>query len=880
MRMSNYSKSYKFIYLIIAVFLIAFLFPLTAENIITPKDFFGYKPGSDRMLMDYNELINYLKKLDQASSELKMFKIGESPLGKPMYLTFISSRENINDLDNLKKINKQLALDPKIPDQELQQIIDKGKVFLLATLSMHSNEVGPSQSAPLIAYQLINSEDSNINQWMEDVVYMMVPCHNPDGMDMVVEHYRKYKGTKYEGASLPGIYHKYVGHDNNRDFVTLSQSDNRAVARIYNQEWFPQVMVEKHQMGSGSVRYFVPPMHDPIAENVNASLWNWTWVFGSNMNTYMTKKDMAGVSQHYLFDDYWVGSTETALWKNVISLLTEAAGVKHATPIYIEENELQGYGKGLAEYKKSINMPLPWEGGWWRLSDIVDYEIASTMSMIKTSSLRREDILKFRNKMCRESVELGKTEPPYYYIFPQDQHDQSELVAMINLLREHNVNVYKLNSNIILNKRQLSKGDLVVPLAQPFQAFIKEVLEAQKFPVRHYTKNGKIIKPYDIASWSLPLHRGIKSYEINDGLHKQIDDNLVKIDTPYSLKSSVPKEYEMVVLTANRNESYSAIFSAIELGLDVKRLKSPTRINGQKIPAGSFVIKSSWGKANKIEQILNQLKVNPIFLKDKIDLKTEKIELPKIGLVESYFHDMDAGWTRYIFDKYSIPYDIIRPGDFSEADLNNYQTLVFPDENETVLKEGKYRRGKRKILSSYPPEYTKSMGKDGVNKLMRYIDNGGKVISWGRSTRLFEGIQKIKKDDELVEEFQLPFRDISQELKKSGLYCPGSLMKIKLVNDHPLTLGMQDEIGIFSRGRPVFSTSFPDFDMDRRMIGKYVDDNILMSGYCENEKLVADKTCLLWLKKGDGQLILFGFQPQFRASTQSNYKLIFNAILL
>ncbi|MCD4665929.1 MAG: hypothetical protein K8R68_11720, partial [Bacteroidales bacterium] len=483
----------------------------SAAEIKTPEKHFGFKPGADRMLFTYENLIKYLQKLDAKSSRLEIREIGLSPMNKKMYIAFFSSEENIKNLDALKAINKRLALDPNIPDSDRKNLVNKGKVFFLATLSMHSGEVGPSQAAPLIAYDLVTTEDQQILKMLDDVVYMMVPCHNPDGMDMIVNHYNKYKGTKYEGSSMPGVYHKYVGHDNNRDFVTLTQSDNRAVAQIYNTDWFPQVMVEKHQMGSGTARYFVPPMHDPIAENIDAAVWNWTWVFGSNMVTDMTKEGLAGVSQHYLFDDYWPGSTETCLWKNVIGMLTEAASVQYAKPVFVEPNELKGYGKGLSEYKKSINMSLPWQGGWWHLSDIVEYEIVSTMSIIKTSSLRREDILKFRNDVCKRDVNRGKTQPPYYYILPLKQHDKSELIDLVNLLKDHGVNVYSLSAPFTLSDRNFFQGDFVIPLAQPYRPFIKEVMEHQQFPVRHYTPGGKIIKPYDITSWSLPLHRGVKA---------------------------------------------------------------------------------------------------------------------------------------------------------------------------------------------------------------------------------------------------------------------------------------------------------------------------------------------------------------------------------
>ena len=160
-------------------------------------------------------------------------------------------------------------------------------------------------------------------------------------------------------------------------------------------------------------------------------------------------------------------------------------------------------------------MLLPWEGGWWRLGDIVEYEMASTMSIIKTASLYREDILDFRNRMCREQVAMGKTEAPYYYIMPEEQHDQGELVNLVNLMKEHGVDVYKLSDQTVLDGKVYKKGDVVIPLAQPFRAFIKEVMESQEFPARHYTPGGELIKPYDITSWSLPLHRYVTSNEID-----------------------------------------------------------------------------------------------------------------------------------------------------------------------------------------------------------------------------------------------------------------------------------------------------------------------------------------------------------------------------
>jgi hypothetical protein len=292
---------------------------LASAEIATPEEHFGFMPGADGHLIDYQQLIDYLRELDDASPRLLLEEAGESPLGRKMYVLFISSEDNISRIARLRDINERLALDPEIPSAERDGLIEEGRVFFLATLSMHSGEVGPSQSLPIIAYDLVTAESGEVREWLDDVVYMALPCHNPDGMDMVVDHYRKYLGTKYDGASLPGVYHKYVGHDNNRDFVILSQKDTKVVAAIYSTIWYPQVMAEKHQMGSTGVRYFVPPNHDPIAENIDAGIWNWMGLFGMNMIKDMTAAGQAGVAQHYLFDEYWPGSTGTCNWKNVIS---------------------------------------------------------------------------------------------------------------------------------------------------------------------------------------------------------------------------------------------------------------------------------------------------------------------------------------------------------------------------------------------------------------------------------------------------------------------------------------------------------------------------------------------------------------------------------
>ncbi len=849
------------------------------ENGLTaPKDFFGFNPGDDRKMFLYEELIEYLDLLQNQSDMMKMVEHGESPMGRPMYIGFVSSAENIANLDRLQEINRRLALDADIPPAELEELIDEGKTFVLVTLSMHSTEVAPSQAAPLMAYNLITGTGSNPGH-LDNVVFMMVPCHNPDGMNMIVEHYRRYLDTPYEGSSLPGVYHKYVGHNINRDFVTLTQTDNQAVADIYNRDWFPHVLVEKHQMGSTGPRYFVPPNHDPIAQNVDELVWNWTWVFGSNMARDMTASGLKGISQHYLFDDYWPGSTQTSTWKNVISLLTEAASVQLATPIYIEANELRVFGKGLSEYKKSINFPAPWPGGWWRLEDLVTYELESVYSLVKTASLHREDILEFRNEMARREINKGLPKPPFYYVLPREQHDQGELISLLKLMDRHGINIYQMDNDAVMEGLFIREGDFIIPLAQPFRAFIKEVMESQEFPVRRYTPGGEMIRPYDITSWSLPLHRGVLSHEINT----PYKNDLVQYSriNPYELHVSrgVPGDITHLLFPANKNHSYKAAFSTLGEGFDVMRTTEKMLWQDEPYPEGSFVIPVSRSNREFLLSLLEDLHINPEYLTELPNVQIANVDMPRIALCETNFHDMDAGWTRWLFDTYGIRYSVLNPVDFKDTDLKGkFDVIVFPDATKDQILHGHTTRAGEVYIPFYNPEYIKGMGSEGWQNVLKFMEKGGNIVSWARSTELFFGLMNPGEDEN---NFRFPVQNVSGQLTNNGFYSPGSLLKINLLEDHPITLGMQNQIGVFHRNSPVFATSIPSFGMDRRVIGKFPEDkDLLLSGYTEKEELLERHPAVVWLKRGEGQAILFSFAPNFRGSTPVSNKLIFNSLLL
>jgi hypothetical protein len=399
-------------------------------------------------------------------------------------------------------------------------------------------------------------------------------------------------------------------------------------------------------------------------------------------------------------------------------------------------------------------------------------------------------------------------------------------------------------------------------------------MEAQEYPVRHFTHGGKVIRPYDITSWSLPLQKGLESHEI-DQYTSLIDNNIEKLPLNFNFMTPPEKGAWGMAFNVNENESFKDAFTLLSEKNKVYRTEEDFTVDGKIIPKGSFIASGS----SDLKKLQASMTAAPVFLQKKPSVKMQEVRLPRIAMMVTWFHDMDAGWTRFVFDTYHIPYTVIHPEDIATEDLSNYDFLIFPDMSKSVLMDGKYSENGY-YQPNFPPQYTQGIGKPGLQKIMEFVNNGGKILSWGKSTDLFEGTQKIKSEKGQETEFVLPIRNIGPQLRKQGLYCPGTLIAVNWKPDHPLTLGMESRTGIFYRGNPVFTTSLPGFEMDRRVIGWFPEEHLIMSGYAENIKLVGNKPIMVWLRRGKGQMVLYGFSPIFRDSTPVTYKLVFNALFI
>ncbi|UCE39873.1 MAG: hypothetical protein JSV17_10325, partial [Candidatus Aminicenantes bacterium] len=216
--------------LIIVVCFFAYLSasPAFSETIPDPETFFGHKPGADYNLIRWEKIHEYFNILGNYSDRVIVKELGNTTLGNPFILAVISAPENLSQLGKYQDIAKKLAKG-RISEVEAGRLAEEGKTIALVTCSMHASECGPTQMSPELGYVLATDNSVQIQEILDDVIFLLVPSWNPDGNILTTDWYRKNVGTPYETAPMPWLYHYYAGHDNNRDAFMHNLVETRYV---------------------------------------------------------------------------------------------------------------------------------------------------------------------------------------------------------------------------------------------------------------------------------------------------------------------------------------------------------------------------------------------------------------------------------------------------------------------------------------------------------------------------------------------------------------------------------------------------------------------------------------------------------------------------
>ena len=827
----------------------------SGEAIQTPSQFLGFEVGADRKLADYHQIVSYFKYLASKSPRIQIENMGATTSNNEFILAAISTKENLQNKSKYQEIARKLA-DPRgRSDEEINSLVHQGKVILLVTCNIHSTEIGSSQMAMEWAHALVTADDPETLHRLSNVILLLVPSLNPDGEIMVTDWYRKYVGTKYEGGRMPWLYHPYVGHDDNRDWYMLTQKETRAMTHAAYHEWFPQIWLDEHQMGSVGPRLFVPPYTDPIANSVSPLMWRGINVIGSTMAWRLEQNHKAGVVYGYIYDQYWPGATEgTPQFKNIFGLLTEAASARIATPVTLSQTELSGGGKGLTDYMRTANFPNPWLGGTWRLRDIMDYERVASDAAFETASYHHDDFLHGTADMAREQIADGK--PNEFWKIRRDQRDPVTAAKLAHLLDEHGAEV------------QVSADgkEFLVPTAQPYGRFVGELLGLQRYPKVRVAPGQPILRPYDVTAWSLPLLMGVQvSKEIVPESESRGARRIGDSDWP---EGRVEGGSPVYALSPQTNNSTRLLNAALKAKDTVLVAKESFTANGVQYAPGTLLI----NRSDNLPQLAAQYHVTVRGLDPKPNVPTAALKEVRVGLYKPWTSSMDEGWTRWLLEQYdfnskNIDNKTVKAGNLNAA----FDAIILPDMDKNVIVDGRSKPqdgGPPQYFEEMPPDYAGGIGKEGVKALKDFVEGGGTLITLATSGEL------------PIEEFNLPVRNVLGRVRPDDFSSPGSLLRVDLDPHNPVAYGMPGEVAAFVSEPIAYQTEIPAVDIDRSVLAWYPTDSedVLMSGWINGADRLARHAAAVTLTYGKGKVVLFGFRVQNRAQTEGTFKMLFNAI--
>jgi hypothetical protein len=830
----------------------------------SPEKFFGFQMGADRKLANWDKLLEYYQLLDKGSDKMQLVELGKSSEGRPYIAIFISSPANLGKLDHYKQINARLA-DPRgLSEAEGRKLAAEGKAVVIQSFALHSNEVAASQAAAEFVFDSITRTEPEAMQMLDNVISIVMPSINPDGTQMIADWYMKYVGTEHEAANLPWLYQKYAGHDNNRDGFALNLPESQHLGRLMYREWLPQAYVDHHQMGSNNARLYIPPYAEPIRPDGDPLVWREMAWWGAHMGNQLEAAGKTGVIGAAIYSGWGhMGFHWITPFHNIAGMLTESASARLATPMYVHPDQLRGGARGLPAYEVQTTMPSLWNGGWWRVRDIVEQQKIAAWATVDLAARNRETVLWNMYLKGTRQTERGANGPVKAYVIGAAQHDPLTAKKFVNMLLNSGVEVHQAKAQFVVDGRVYGPGAFVVTMAQPKQGLVRWMLGRTFYPDNTYTRDrdGNPIRPYDMSTDTFGEFMGVRS----DPLNEAVKADLVKLTAHVPLIGTVAANAAGGHrLSATSNDSYRAVNLLLDRGATVHRMARAA----ENATAGDFIVTGA--SAAVLGDVAKQTGAD-FTAASGVPQGAYPIRKPRIALFQRYNGgNMDEGWTRLMFEQFSVPYTTIRDADLKAGNLESkFDVVVLPNDSVQAM-TGERPAGAQppQPAATTPPEYQSGFGAEGVKVLEAFVQKGGTLLTFGQA------------GDLPIQRFGLPLRNVVATLPSKEFWAPGSTLRVRYDNGDPMAFGMPSEgLALFMAGGQVYEVTAMDRGQDVDIFATYVERDILQSGWLLGEQVIAKKAAAVTVRHGNGKVVLIGFRPQHRNQTHGTFKLVFNALL-
>jgi hypothetical protein len=729
-----------------------------------PDDILGFAPGADRRLPSWKQITDYFTALDKASPRVSVRTLGQTTLGRPFLVAFIADSSTLANLDRYRQIQRKLWDPRQRAADERDRLIAEGKNVILITSAIHSTEVGGFTTPIVLADRLARAATPEARSILANTIIMLVPSQNPDGVDIVGDYYRATLGTPREGTEGPELYHKYVGHDDNRDWYAFTQVETRYTVDSLYTPWNPQIVNDIHQQGGNVSRIFIPPYMDPVEPNIDPILTAATNGLGMSMAWRLTSEGFTGVASNAAYDQ-WSPARQYSLYHRGARLLTETASARLASPVEVPFEGLRS-ARGYDAKEATWNFPSVWPGGTWTYGDIVRYQVAASWALLTQAAENRsawlESYANIGDRALGPLPAWGREAWPSAYVIPRKQGDSLATQRLLWTLQHGGIEIHATTAPVTIDGATYPAGSWVVPMKQPFGGFAKTLLERQRYPNLFEYPGGPPKRPYDVTAHTLPLLFGV----------------------------------DVAAVTGAEPPSRTAPIAAV--------------------PEPAFRAPMTAG--------------------------TKRVAL----YTQSTRGNMDEGWTRWVLETFGVPYTRVTESEIGQGNLGaRFDALIIPDQSANQI--------------------SGALGANGRSALEAFVSGGGTLLAFNDAS------------DFAIDALKLPVKNVLDRVPATEFYAPGSIIGVQVNRASALTRWFNPPVaGVWFQGSPAFEITDPSAATP--VLTYPASGDPLLSGWLLGGAKLHGKAAMVSVKRGQGEVVLYGFRPQYRGQPNATFNLIWSAI--
>ena len=856
-------------------------------RIPTLSQFAGH--GLGERITTPETISGYLQALAAAAPErARLVEYARSEEGRPLSVLVIGSAERVARLDAIRAGLARLA-DPRgLADAEAESLVRELPAVVWLMHAVHGNEISSSDAALALAHHLLAAEgDAAVDAVRRELLVLIDPLQNPDGRARFLATNRAAQGPQADPEPLaaehdepwPGGRANHYLFDMNRDWFAQSQPETRGRLKLFL-EWRPQVAVDLHEMGGDSSYFFAPPA-TPFNPHFSPAQRQWLDVFGRAI---AARFDAAGQAYFVreVFDSFYPGYGES--WP----MAQGAVGMTFE----------QASARGLRWRRE--------DGSELRYLDGIRNHFRAALATVEAAARGREKLLRDFLEFRRSSLREGGEGPVRAYVIAASG-DPARARRLGELLAAQGIELRVAAGELRDGARRFAPGSLVVPLAQPAGRLVRNLLDPRvamdEAFVKEQERRRKKRLPdqiYDVTAWSLPLLFGLDSAGAGPALAGETEP----FGTPAAAEPLAAAQVAWLAPWGSGTAAAAA--EALQAGLRLRVADAGFRLAGRAWPAGTLIVRTAENPPDARERLGALFARHGVlgsatdsgYVEEGVSLGSERVHLlktPRVLLAwDRPTSSQSAGWARWVLERrFGQAVSAVRVSALGRVDLRRFDVVVLPS-----------------------GDYGQAISQTVVRKLSDWVSSGGTLVALGEASRWLtrekvallstttelrngkpeseetendkagaerkrgdpERKDAERKKDEKPEPFDLE-KAIQPERERPDA-VPGALLRVVLDPEHWLSAGTSGQVYAVVESRRVFSPLKLDAGTN---VGVYAKpDEVVASGlvWDEARSLLAQKAFLMHQPKGEGHVIAFAEDPNYRGYAEATELLFVNAVLL